>query len=492
MASGIFINNFSVEQIKFAKGFIKDERPSPCLVTADIESGPILHPEITQYVPSMMTYGATNDEKLVYEIGKYTARISRAQGIHMTFSPVVDISFNFNNSILNTRAASDDADRVLKIAGAYARGLESERKLAATLKHFPGDGVDDRNQHFCTSVNSLSREEWDATYGKVYKTLIDEGVSAIMVAHIALPCYDDTVDECGYLPATLSKKLMTDLLRNRLGFDGCIVSDAMSMIGTATRVPVERLSVEFLRAGGDLVLFPERDDFERIKSALASGYLPRERLIDAVRHVVALKNKLGLYESDTFEKDPKDEEILRDLLFKAADESITLIRNFDNVLPLNLRPGAKILSVTLGVDFFNREKVMKVEEFDNELKRRGYDVISMLNPDHYSIDKVINDVDAVFVVINVDASHCTGGSLRLGWPSMMAFWRAYILKNKNVVCISLGDPYKLYELPFLRTYVNAYSPSKNSLHSAIRACLGEIPFNGKSPVSLKGFFDRKE
>ena len=215
--SSVFVNNFTKERIKFAKDVIKSENSSPCLVTADIEAGPILYPDLTPYVPTMMAYGATNDEDLIYEIGKYTARLSRAQGIHMTFSPVVDININFNNAVLNDRTASDDADRVLKIAGAYARGIESEGNLAATLKHFPGDGVDDRNQHFCTSVNSLSREEWDSTYGKVYRTLIGDGISAIMVGHIALPCYDDTVDECGYLPATLSKKLMTDLLRGETG-----------------------------------------------------------------------------------------------------------------------------------------------------------------------------------------------------------------------------------------------------------------------------------
>ena len=492
MASSIFVNNFSREQIRFAKGVIKESVSSPCLVTADVEAGPILYPEITPFVPSMMTYGATNNEKLVYEIGKYTARLSRAQGIHMTFSPVVDINLNFNTPVLNTRTASDDADRVLRIAGAYARGIESEGKLAATLKHFPGDGVDDRNQHFCTSVNSLSREEWDATYGKIYKSLINDGISAVMVGHIALPCYDDTVDECGYMPATLSKKLMTDLLRDNLGFKGCIVSDAMCMIGTATRVPIERLAVEFLRAGGDLVLFPERDDFGRVLAALKNGYLPRERLVDAVRHVVELKNKLGLYENDVSVVDPADESALRDLLVQAAEESITLIRNFDGVIPMKLRPGARILSITLGLDPYNRDERILIPTFDDELRQRGYEVISMLNPKHYDIDKVIEDVDAAFVIINVNSMQCTGASLRLGWSSMMAFWRAYMFKNKNVATISFGDPYKIFELPFLRTYVNAYAPSDSTVRTAIRACLGELEFKGKSPVRLEGFFEREE
>lgn len=490
--SSFFANNFTREQVDFVRGAIKRHVKSPCFITADIEAGPIFFPELTPLVPRMMNYGATDNEQLVYEIGKYTARLSRGIGIHATLAPVVDINYNFNNPVVNTRAASDSAERVSRIAGAYACGIQSENKLIATAKHFPGDGLDDRNQHFCTTVNTFSREEWDATYGKVYKEMIDSGVEAIMVAHIALPCYDDTRDELGYLPATLSERLMTGLLKGKLGFDGCIISDAMSMIGTATRMPIKELAVQFLRAGGDLVLFPEKDDFKRVLAALRSGELSRERLVDAVRRVLKLKNKLGLFECDTCEYAPEDVEKLKEMLLKVGEQSVTLIRNIDGVLPLKLKQGSKVLTVTLTLDPYFRKKEDPLSEFSDELQRRGIEVIRMTDPKHYAIDEVINTVDAAFLLINVDSINSPGNSMRLGWSNMMSMWRAYLFKNKNVACISFGDPYKLYELPFLKTYVNAYSPDSASMRAAIRACLGEIGFEGKSPVGLKDFFDRED
>jgi beta-glucosidase-like glycosyl hydrolase len=151
--------------------------------------------------------------------------------------------------------------------------------------------------------------------------MIAEGAEAIMSAHIALPWCDPTFDEGGNMPASLSKTLMTDLLKGELGFDGCIISDAMSMVGTAARVPVERLSVEFLRAGGDLVLFPEKEDHKRILEALKSGYLERERLVDAAERVVKLKEKLGLFDGREYKVTEDDMSTMYALLEKAAEKS---------------------------------------------------------------------------------------------------------------------------------------------------------------------------
>ena len=201
--SSFYANNLSVEQREFLKKAIKENSKSPCFIVADVERGPALIPETKPYSTSMMSLAATGDEELAFEIGKYTARLCRSLGIHLPLSPVVDLNRNPNNPVTNTRAASDNPDTVLKSAGAYGRGMQSEGNMLMVLKHFPGDGVDDRNQHFCTTVNSLSKEEWMNSYGRVYRELIKAGAEAIMVAHIALPWYDNTYDECGntiYLP----------------------------------------------------------------------------------------------------------------------------------------------------------------------------------------------------------------------------------------------------------------------------------------------------
>ena len=482
-ASSFFASSsFSPERIAFIKDAMKKSSKSPCLVTADVERGPIVYKELESYNMSMMNLAATGDEALAFEAGKYTARLSRALGIHLTLSPVIDINFNPLNPITNTRAAGDTADSVT-YALSYGRGMRSEGRLAITPKHFPGDGVDDKNQHFCTTVNSLSREEWMASYGKLYKQVISEGAEAIMVAHIALPWYDGTEDECGYMPATLSRPLMMGLLKGELLFDGCIVSDAMSMVGTAARVPIERLSVEFLRAGGDLVLFPEKDDHERLLAALKSGYLERARLVDAAERVVSLKAKLGLFEEREYPLEDGDIEKTREIFSLIAKKSITKVRDVSGTLPLSLEKGARVLAVSLTPEKKDAETDL-FPTLANELEARGFEVVRMTNPSHYEIEKVIAGVDAVFVSSYIDTTNCTGNSLRLGWNNMMTFWRGYILGCKNFVFISFGDPYKLSELPFLKTCVNAYIKSDASVKAALSACLGEEEFSGVSPVSL--------
>lgn len=486
--SGFFANTLPLEKIEFLKKAIKEHSKSPCLITADIERGPIYYDEMYPYSTSMMSLSAANDENLSFEVGKYTARLSRALGINLALAPVVDINVNPLNPVVSSRAASDNADRVIRIAGAYGRGMRSEGNLATAIKHFPGDGVDDRNQHFCTSVNSLSREEWMDTYGKVYKKMIEEGTEAIMVAHIALPWFDPSVDECGHMPAALSKPLMTDLLKGELGFEGCIISDAMSMVGTAARVPVEDLTLAFLRAGGDLVLFPEKDDYERILNALRMGTLERERLVDAAERVVAMKHKLGLFEGKEYVLKETDIPKTKEILTEVAQKSITLLRDARKILPLKLNKGARVMVLTLapgskfGSDSF--------PHLANELEARGFEVVRVTNPSHYYVNDLIDTVDAVFVNAILNTSNCSGSSIRLHWSCMMSFWRGYLFKNPNVIFTSFGDPYKLLELPFLKTYVNAYASSLSTARAVVDACLGEAPFLGKNPISIPSVCER--
>lgn len=488
--SSFFANSISIEQVEFLKRAIKEHSKSPCLITADIEEGPLFFEEMKKYFTSMMSLGAVNDDGLAFEVGKYIARLSRAVGLHLACSPVVDLNVNPLNPVINTRAVSDDADRVIRIAGAMARGMRSEGNLATAIKHFPGDGADDKDAHFCTTVNGLSKEEWMNSYGKVYKALIAEGAESIMIAHVALPWYDPTRDACGRMPATLSKALMTDLLKGELGFEGCLISDAMSMVGTAARLPVEELSIEFLRAGGDLVLFPEKDDHKRILNALHTGALERARLVDAAERVVAMKHKLGLFEGREYTLAEGDVEKTKALLASAAQRSVTLVRDADGILPFKLQRGARVLVITLapgpkfGPDSF--------PYLADELEARGFEVLRVTNPSHYHVNDLIDTVDAVFVNLRIDVYNCPGGTLRLHWSSMMTFWRGYLFKNKNLVFTSFGDPYKLLELPFLKTYLNAYTASAPVAKAVVDACLGEIPFCGKNPIELPDICARAE
>ena len=475
---------FPSEKLNFIKSAIKENSKSPSLVAADIECGPVLYPELKEYCLNMMNLGAACEPSLAFEIGKYTARLTRSLGIHLPLSPVIDINFNPNNPVTNIRAAGDTLEAVRCAALEYGRGMRSEGHLAIVPKHFPGDGVDNKNQHLTTSVNSLSKEEWMENYGKAYKQIIADGAESIMVGHIALPSYDPTLDESGfYLPATLSKSLMTDLLKGELGFDGCIMSDAVSMVGIAARISVEKMSVEFLRAGGDLVLFPEKGDHERILEALHSGYLERARLVDAAERVVNLKAKLGLFEECEYIATENDVKKMKSLFEQAAKKSVTVVKNIDGILPLKAEKNKKalVISLTSGAKDDPNDAFPTLA---NELESRGLEVVRLTNPSHYILEELMDSIDTVFISSYIDPGHSSGSSLHLGWNNIMAFWRGCVFRCEKVVFISFGDPYKLIELPFLKTYVNAYSNSEISIKAAVSACFGEEKVTGVSPVNF--------
>jgi beta-N-acetylhexosaminidase len=196
---------------------LQDQSAVPLLVSADLEHGAIALSDGAEF-PWMMGAGAANDAELMTIMGQATAAEARYAGLHWTFSPVVDLNYNFNNPITNIRALSDQPERVIRLATAYVRGLQAEGRLAATAKHFPGDGIDDRDQHLSTTVNSLPFEQWQATYGRVWRAVIEAGVMCIMPGHISLPDYQGFADRPEQAPpATLSPKLLIDLLR-RVGF----------------------------------------------------------------------------------------------------------------------------------------------------------------------------------------------------------------------------------------------------------------------------------
>ncbi len=467
----------------------------PLMITADVENGPgsggCIKGE-TQ-LPRAMALGASDDPELVEKASRATAQICRKEKISLALSPVVDINYNFANCLVNTRAISDSPDQVIKIGTAVVKGFQKDNLLGACVKHFPGDGRDQRNQHFLTSINDMSREEWMDTYGRVYKAMINAGTMAIMVAHIALPAYDEKIDDVlGYPPATLSYNLMTKLLKNELGFNGCIVSDAMCMIGACAMVKKELLAVEYLKAGGDLVLFALPEDFDHIKNAIESKYLPLDRLKDAVTRILRLKNQVGLFDEEPSVAALIPENDIEDLAQQIADKSICIVRDTDNLLPAkNLKKGSKILVTVVRHNKNNEpEGHTGVEKIKEELENRGMDVTVLVNPIHYDV-KNSSEYDYVLFCIDIDSLTYIGGSLRITWVQAMALWRGYLLQNPNVVFISMGDPYKLYDYPFAKTYVNAFSNSKASQRAIVKMVMGEIPALGKSPVRFEGYFERE-
>ena len=486
---GIFVSSMSAEKIKLYTDMANRYSRVPVIVSADVENGPENGVKGGGLLPFPMAWGACRNVPLIEEAGKLTARICRENGIHWTFAPVVDINYTFRSSETNVRAVSDDADAVIKYAGAYADGLRSEKLMVTGAKHFPGAGTDERNSHFCTTINHMSREEWFASYGKVYREMIKRGAESVMVGHYTLPAFM-TEEEKG-LPCILSKSLMTDLLKGELGFKGCVVSDAMSMIGACSATDPAELAVKYIKAGGDMVLFPEPDDFDAIKAAVASGEITKDRFEDALYRILTLKERAGLFcgaENATRTSAAEFSATAQ----KIADESITVVRDEKHVIPTEVKAGDKILAVIIAEPFWHKEvNISDYAPFKEQAESYGASVEFLINPKHKLIKEVMNDYDLLVVLCDMSSKNYDGGSMRVGWYNMMTFWRGYILQHPRMIFVSLGDPYKLFDYPYLKEYINAYSDTPESQKAVLKVIAGEIPARGKNPVSLEGFFKRQ-
>lgn len=465
----------------------------PCLIATDIENGPGSFCKPLPELPNPMAWGACNDAAMIERAGELTGRICRRAGIHYTLGPVVDLNLNFRNPVVSVRSVSDSPDRVIKIAGAYLRGVQKNGNLVGCLKHFPGDGVDERNQHFLSSVNSLSKEEWMATYGKVYKELFRQGAASVMVGHISCPAFQENeTDEYGALPGTLSKSLITDLLKGELGFTGCVISDAMSMIGACARVPEDKLAVSFFKAGGDLMLFPRPEEHEYLVKAVKSGEIPLERMQDAALRCLKLKEKARLFDEDfSLPPDENYAELreLEELSQEIADKAIKVVRNHQSVIPVGIEKGKVLLLKFSGSYFNNGPQEAPFKYIEEEFKNQGWQVDSLFFAKHEQLKQIMDDYDLIVI-----ASHSNyhGSTLRVGWDNIMALWRAYVLRHKRVVFVGLDDPYKLFDFPYAKTYINTFGVTPSLQRALVKVILGKIPPQGKNPVSFSNVFERED
>ncbi len=466
---------------------LQEHSAIPILAAADLEHGAVALNDATEF-PWMMAAGAANDVELMTLMGQATAAEARYAGLHWTFSPVVDLNYNFNNPITNIRALSDQPERVVRLATAFIQGLQANGLLAGTAKHFPGDGMDDRDQHLVTTVNNLPFEQWQQTYGKVWRAVIEAGVMCIMPGHISLPDYQGFADHPEDAPpATLSPKLLIDLLRTELGFDGLLISDASAMLGLSTRVASEERVVQSIKSGLDVYLFPEAiKDYERLIEAVKHGDLTEERVFEAAGRVLELKARLNLH-VDPFGPQPSaaDKSQYQQAAQSMADKSITILRS-DGRPPIKLEAAQRALTVTIGkVSAFSRFSPQPdLEVFDEELRQRGFEVEHLLNPGDDALLEKVAEADVVFLNLLV-LPYMELGTIRnlvghLGhWN-----WRSLFVDNPNVMITSFGNPYVLHEMPHLPNLLAAFGDSAVSQRAAVKVWLGEITAQGDCPVRM--------
>ncbi len=464
---------------------IQEASPIPLLVAGDLEHGALAIADEGTVFPWPMAAGAASDLELISIMGRATAAEARHYGLHWNFGPVVDLNLNFNNPITNIRSLGDDPERIIRLSVPLIRSLQAGDQIAATAKHFPGDGVDDRDHHISGSVNSLPMAQWQETYGRVFQAAIDAGVMSIMPGHISLPDYQgyrQNPDDAP--PATLSRDLLTSLLREEMGFDGLIVSDASRMIGLTSRAAAAERAALSIAAGIDMYLFADPlQDFNYLLTSLKNGLLPAERVRDAARRVLELKARLHLNDNP-FGQPPSeiDKASFRQAAQEMADKSITVLRS-DGRPPLALQTGARLLTVTIG----EINRMLGAEDltvFDEELRRRGFNVTHLLNPNNAELREGLAGHDAVFINVYT-MPFAVIGTVRTVIGHLNSWsWRSIFVDNPQVVYTAFGSPYLLYEMPHIPNLMVTYGANEVQQKAAVKVWLGEIEPLGICPVRL--------
>ena len=485
---GIMYRCGEAKEMQRTHRYLQEHSKIPLLVGANLED------DGTQY-GKQMQIAATGDTEDAYRLGKVSCSEGAAVGCNWAFAPVVDIDRNWRNPITNVRTYGDDPDRVLACGVNYIKAAKEENVLVA-IKHFPGDGCDEVDQHILTSVNSLSCEEWDATYGKIYSGLIQAGAQTVMVGHIAQPAYQkaynpDFPDKL--VPATLSPELLKGLLRKKLGFNGLIVTDSTCMVGFSCAMEREKAVPYAIEAGCDMFLFNKDldEDYRYMLNGYRQGILSEQRLDEAITRILATKAALGLYKKAKSEIVPT-EEALRVMRSdehvtwakESANAAVTLVKDTQKILPLSPRKTKKVLLEIMG-DFPSNERVL--ESFRSKLVKEGFDV-TIYEPENFETAKFDvgtfkKSYDLVIYIGNVEnASNKVTN--RLSWYT---FWGngnnvPWFVAERPVMFISLANPYHLIDVPMIKTYINGYSNSEYVIESVVEKIMGRSAFTGKNPV----------
>ena len=485
------------------------------------------------FVANQIKIGATGKKEYAQAMGRISGAQIKATGCNMAFAPVVDITYNWECEETLNRAYGNDAKMVAEMGKAYMDGLHETAGVYCCAKHFPGNGQDYRDAHMSNNINHFGLEDWMASYGHVYKTLMDGGMEAIMGGHIMMPTYmqelnpDITMDEM--MPATLCPEIMTGLLRDKLGFNGMVVTDASHMVGMTNRMKRADMLPKAINAGCDMFLFfndPE-EDFATMLNAYKTGIISEARITEALKRILGLKAAKGMHKMSVEELTASDEELaaaLQNPEFKAvapavSKDCLTLVKYKDEgVLPLspektkrvmivNIKgpdsPMAKLAAIAMGG---GKGKKAPVERFCEKLQAKGFDAFIYESP----LDKMMKEVAAgkpfnlnlYFAGKNAIADFVSGMDLVISFFDVANGHPVFGMSKGGgeipwyvheipVVGISVNKPTMLADAPMLRTYINTYDSNEDTLDALVDALLaGPEAFKGTDPIdSYCGMFD---
>lgn len=535
---GVRYNPGPSVEIREQNRILQENAKIPLLIACNTETGGNGACTDGTYLGSPVKIGATGEEKYAYELGRISNKEALAIGCNLSFAPLSDINQNWRNPVISSRCFSNDTDTVCRMTQAYFKGAHENPGFACAAKHFPGDGLDERDQHLSPSINSVDCDTWMNTYGKVYQGLIDQGLEAIMAGHIMQPAWtralNPGIKDEDIMPATLSPELLQGLLRGKLGFNGLILTDASHMVGLTCMMKRRDLLPAAIAAGCDMFLFFNDldEDFNYMMDGYKNGVITEERLQDALEHILGLKAKLGLHRKKLEDLVPPVSMMKsvvgcpehKAMAWEIADKSVTLVKDKDHVFPLTPTKYKRILIVpvkgasggAMAAMSASSKGPSTAEKVAQRLRRRGFEVEIYENPltkmmreraeaeakaksegrqlepddgkammlyfaGKTPIQEFVQKQDLVLTLSEVNGMGQT--TERVSWAMSKGGGEIpWYVHELPVVVASVGHPFLLADVPQARTYINAYDAKEDTLDALVEKLCGETPFTGVDPV----------
>ncbi|MBA6156625.1 serine hydrolase [Tenacibaculum sp. S7007] len=452
----------------------------PLMIGFDGEWGLDMRLKNTYRFPWNMALGAIKDQELLKETGKRIGEHCKRVGIHMNFAPVVDINTNPNNPIIGNRSFGEDKENVTQKAIAFTEGMQSVGVLA-NAKHFPGHGDTATDSHHTLPTINFSEQRLDSIELYPYRKMFDAGVASVMTAHLSIP----SLEANSKLPTSLSKRVVTNLLQDKLGFQGLVITDGLNMKGAANYSSPAEIDLAAILAGNDMLLIPQDvpESIKLLKQAFENGTLTEERLNKSVRKILKSKYLVGLnnYKSISTENLQKDlnapyDEVLHRKLIK---NSITVIKNQDDILPIKNLEDKKIAYVSLGDD--------KGKSFYKMLK--NYTKVDVVSDKHLSVlMQRLQKYNLVIVGFHKSNKHPWKG---YKFSNKDLVWLQEIARTKKIILDVFASPYSLLKVKSftnIEGLVVSYQNSELAQELSAQALFGAFDVKGKLPVSINDDF----
>ena len=469
----IFMQDDALRQVELVNEYQK-LASTPLLIGMDAEWDVAMRLKNTNQFPWAMTTGALAENQLLQNMGEKVSQHLKRVGAQFNFAPVADVNVNPANPIIGNRSYGSDPLNIAAKAWAYADGMQ-RNGILASAKHFPGHGDTDQDSHKTLPTISHDFARLDSIELKPFQELIQKGITSIMVAHLAVPSYEPNTQ----IPASLSKNIITNLLKNQMGFKGIIITDALNMQGVTKNFPNGLTDYMAFEAGNDILLFSQavKTGKEKIKQGLASGAIPMSRLEESVKKILMAKYFAGLQEvkeisTDNIYSDLNDDGS-KALTARIFEDATTLLKNQEDMLPI--------------VDIHHPKFAwLGLEEGDKE------DFFLYLNK-YTQVDKIdlsssftVNDLekyDYVFISIHKDNS-TPYKSYKISQKSQELI-RSFSQKT-NVILTIFGSPYCLlnFDDELVKATIVAYQNHPDAMRTVPQLIFGAIPFKGKLPVTL--------